>query len=38
MEPFSEGLWHKSSPEKKLCKHNHGYNFISNLRAFEQAL
>jgi len=38
MKPFSEALWHKLSPEKKLCKHYHGYNFIPNLRAFEQAI
>ncbi|MFA3237855.1 hypothetical protein KWD51_07070 [Acinetobacter baumannii] len=38
MKPFSEALWHKLSPEKKLCKRYHGYNFIPNLSAFEQAI
>ncbi|KMV07429.1 hypothetical protein AB895_0914 [Acinetobacter baumannii] len=38
MKPFSEALGLKLSPEKKLCKRYHGYNFIPNLRAFEQAI
>lgn len=37
MKPFSEEQWDQLSPDKKLCRRYHGYNFIPNMNQWNEA-